>query len=251
MKVLLRVVVFLAAFLGVAVAGAPLSVVLNLAGLEGRGVRYAAVTGTVWRGAIEGLSIGGQTVGRVNLVVDPMALLTGAIRMDVDAAGAVQARGRATAGLGGGWSLQDATLVANLADMTRLDPEIAARGGELFVVIDEMRFDGSGRCLAARGEARSNALERAAQELDWRGPVLEGPIACEDDHLLAVLEGADDRAEVRVRALWRPGASGSVEARVETTDDRLQLALLALGFQEDAPGAFLYARTANELGGTS
>lgn len=243
MRGLALVLLFVGVLVGTLVSAAPLPPLLQLAGLQSRGLAYDRAAGSVWRGEVAGLRIGTERLGDVRLALEPAALARGQIRTRFEAAGALRGYGAAAYAPGRGWLLEDSVFVVRMTDLGAVHPELDDRGGEFRVDLAEAAVDASGRCLAARGEARTDVLTHSAADGAlgaWRGPALEGAIDCEDGDLVMRLAGADANARVAVEARIDLRTGSTVLATVETEDPSVRLALAALGFAEQ-DGAYAYA----------
>jgi hypothetical protein len=239
--------VFLGGFAVFLVAGAPLSVALRLAHVRERGIDYAGASGSVWRGVVRDVRVARQPVGDVEIAVVPAALLHGALGLDVSVRGAVRASGSARLGLDGSVRVRDASLVMETRDLARLHPAIAGRGGEVFVRLDEIVLDRTRACARAQGVIRTDVLTRGSSTADWKGPPLEGAVACADGALTVALRGAEDGVDVSVDGVLNPQGGARVHADVETESPDVAAALLYLGFQE-SPEGFSYAYVSNAQG---
>jgi hypothetical protein len=242
MRALAFVLIFFTVFAGALVASAPLPPLLQLAGLEARGLAYERATGSVWRGEVAGLRVGPERLGDVRLALEPQALLTGRVRARFEAAGALRAYGDAEYAPGRGWLIEDATFAVSMTDLGRLHPELKDRGGEFHADLARAEVDAQGSCVSAQGEARTDVLTHAGEATlvgAWRGPALEGAIGCEGGDLVVRLDGADASARVAVEARIDLRTGSTFLATVETEDPGVRLALGALGFAEQ-DGAFAY-----------
>ena len=64
---------FLVLWSGFVIAQTPLGFVLDKAGLAGQGFRWSQTTGTIWKGRIDGLRIGVQPLGDIEIEAAPLA----------------------------------------------------------------------------------------------------------------------------------------------------------------------------------
>ena len=246
MKGLSLVLVFVGALAVFLAAGAPLSVALDLADARARGLGYADASGTVWRGTLRDVRVAGQPVGDVALTAQPWSLTQGALAVSLDARGALRARGEAQVSPAGAVTLANASVVLDARDLARLHPELAGRGGEVFIQIDHAAFDAGRACRAAAGAIQTDVLARG-DGAAWRGPPLAGAITCEDGALAVALGGAEAGTDVDVQARLHPGQGVRVLANVKTESPEVAAALLYLGFQEGQEG-FSYAYGRGDAG---
>lgn len=236
------VLIFIGAFVVTLGASAPLAPLLQLAGLEARGLAYDSASGSIWRGEVAGLRVGPERLGDVRLTLAPAALLQGKLQARFEAAGPLRASGAAEYALGGDWLLRDAVFVVSMTDLGRLHPELKDRGGEFRADLALAEVNAAGDCVYAQGLARTDVLTHAGGSAMgvWRGPALEGAIACEGGDLVVRLNGADASARVVVEARIDLTTGSTFLATVETEDPAVRLALGALGFAE-RDGSFAYA----------
>jgi hypothetical protein len=232
--------IFLVALGAFLVAGLPLSTALGMLEARERGLDYESASGTVWRGSIHGARLANQDVGEVDVALSSAGLARGVAELQFQSRGALRARGVLSAGLGGAVELSDATLVADARDLGRLHPDLAARGGEFFVRLDEAAFDLRGGCARASGVVQSDVLARGGGSTGWRGPALEGAISCTDGSLTVALSGAEEGTAVSIDAMLNARSGTRVFADVSTENPEVAAALAYLGFVENESG-FSYA----------
>lgn len=84
---------FAGGLLALLVALAPLQLALNMMGVERQGLGARAVTGTIWRGELQGARLGGVGLGDVRLGLHVPGLLLGGERVWFDVQGRMSARG--------------------------------------------------------------------------------------------------------------------------------------------------------------
>jgi hypothetical protein len=243
MRLAALVAVFVLTFAVTLAASAPLGPLLRLAGVERHGFAYERATGTIWGGEVAGLSVGRERLGDVRVALEPASLLRGRLRAAFQIRGAMRGRGTAEYALDGTWLVEDAAFAVSMTDLGRLHAELKDRGGELSVSLDRARLDRRRACASVEGRARTDVLARGAGAdglAAWRGPVLEGAIACEGGEVVVRLAGADARASVAAEARIDLATGSTFVATVETEDPGVRLALGALGFAE-RDGAFAYA----------
>lgn len=136
----------LAALLLSLVALLPARVLFGALGLPAGAA--SGLSGTVWNGTAERLSLGGVTLGPVNWNARPSRLLTGQIAADVEATvpeGFVN--GTIAVGLGGTIAISD---LEAAAPMSWLVPTAGATGGQVAARFDKLAFR-AGRVETAKG----------------------------------------------------------------------------------------------------
>jgi hypothetical protein len=225
------------------VVAAPLSLALDLSGARSRGVAWSAAEGTLWNGAVRGLSAEGQDFGDITLALRPGELLSGRLGFDWRLAGqAIRANGFVRLGLDGRAHVADASGEVDLARFTRLHERFRAGGGLVRIKVTEADFALGSGCTVGVGEVWSDALTRTGPELGWAGPELRGPIACEAGTLVARASGAAGSDAVEVRAEARPDLTTQVRAEVRTNTPGAGAVLPLVGFTGGA-GVWTFVRT--------
>lgn len=218
-----------------AVAFAPLTTVLDLAGVRKSGLDWTSSSGTLLNGRMEGIRINEKNYGDAGLKLKPAALLGGALAYKVNWTGA--------AGSGAGdvalSSVRSFSLKDYKADLDLLSLEHAAlwiqqSGGRVMLDGRLIRFK-DGACAEAEGTARSDVLERNRAVLGDGWGEMSGALTCDAGDLVVPLESthaAGTRFGAQLRL--RPGLPGRFEARVSGMISReLGYMLPLAGFRKD------------------
>jgi general secretion pathway protein N len=213
---------FIASALGGLVVFAPLGAALEWAGAEQTGLSADAVEGTVWSGSLRGARLRGFPLGDVEARLSPIAMLGGRARLSLmsEAGSAVLVRGRRTVGV------QDASLALGL-DRLGLD---LPWPGAVTVSNAEAVFE-DGVCVAASGQVSTDLVQRG-----WGGPILAGPIACEDGRAVAHLSGAGAGVTVQADILVAADGAYVLQSRVEASDPAVESAVALAGFERTEEG---------------
>ncbi|MBB4210210.1 general secretion pathway protein N [Rhodothalassium salexigens DSM 2132] len=241
--------VFVAVLLAALVATVPLSVAVRLAGLPA-GVAHGGAHGTVWGGRLEAVRVHGADLGRVQLALRPLALLSGRWRLDWFADGrSALGQGRLETGLlGGGWTLSRTRLQVDLADMGL--PLPVAPLGRAWLEAERLVWRADG-CGAAEATAGTDVLAANAEALNWRGPRLDGPVQCQAGRLVARLTGATPAGgtadpasgagttEARLTLSVAPEGLARARLRLAGDDPRLGFSLPLVGFERRDGGYVL------------
>lgn len=192
-------------------------------------IGYSSVEGRVWNGSLRGLTWRGLDLGTARVSLNPLALLLGRLEIATDLDGSGLATGRAvmTRHFGGGLSIRDLALQA---DVGRL-PSIVPLRGRVVVAIDRAELGGRG-CVAATGSVETDALVSRPAGLDWSGPPLRGEIRCEGDALVVPLSGSGGAD--RVSAIMTMFADRTFRVRIEAriSDQTVVGSLSAAGFED-------------------
>lgn len=198
-------------------------------GLAGSSVVGAAgVSGVVWAGRLNDVTLAGAPIGSWKAGLDPLSLLTGQVRMTLrrDKAGTDQ---RAVLWLAG----RDRG-VERLNLRTSLD--LAVLGLPLSGDVafgDATAVFRNGRCARAGGEIRL----RLIGDGPLQGSVLRGGASCRADSWIATLSGKAGAADLVLVARAEGDGRYQLEISAATTDPDLVRALVAGGFVQDATGA--------------
>ncbi|MEM8799074.1 MAG: type II secretion system protein N, partial [Pseudomonadota bacterium] len=183
MRIWQMAALFMAALLICLLVLAPMSMIKTRAEAAVPGLRVKAADGTVWRGRLQGVSLKDERFGTIELRARPLSLLLLRLASGFKVSGSrFDAQGNAGVSLiNGGWRLEQTTLEADLARANIRDP-IPIRG-RVTLTIDRMTGT-KDQCADARGMASSNALEQSLGIIEWKGPVVEGPISCENGRVV-------------------------------------------------------------------
>jgi len=134
-------------------------------------------------------------------------------------------------------SIQNFNASFDLPQLPISDPRFAGLSGQANVMIDALRIKGT--CRQASGQLRTNILSANADSLQWTGPVLSGPISCDDEAVLAALRGRDDAYNITLDIRLYPDGVYSLDMRIDpitAAPEDFGLALGLLGFEETPNG---------------
>lgn len=209
----------------------PMRAALGAAGVERLGLSASEVTGTLWRGRLNGARLGPVALGDVRARVSLWALLAGRTELSLQGE-----TGPFRADLAAGRGELTARQVDLRAPLALLGLPAGADGALALSQAGVSFRDG--QCRSASGRLVLEGLAGPG----WEGPTLDGPLSCDGREVLARLEGRDDRvaldAELRMDAtgVWRL----AVTARPD--DPLVAAALLAQGYAEGPEGLTFDAR---------
>ena len=198
---------------------------------------FARAEGTVWNGRFEGVSFGALETDTLTWKLSFWDLIQGGIIADASA------QGGAVTG--------DMRFLANfMGDKRILAPSLTLQGlplgpslrlaGETQAQDLDIYFD-DGVCTTARGQLRSDALQRNAELLNWSGPMLAGDARCDGDDALVALGGAEGAETVRVLLRLHGNGEGEWRVAMEGATPASSAALSAAGFAPDSQGALSQA----------
>ena len=220
--------VFVSCLIVVVLATLPLSFVLRMLDLPAQGLSYSRASGTVWNGAVSGLSWRGNDLGGAKIALRPPAMLRGRLGADVtlDGSGVVTGGGYA-AMTPWGLIVDDLSLSAEIASLPLLLP----MSGKISVEIAHADVRAGG-CSQIEGAARTDALMNRPAGLAWQGPELAGPIECRGGAIVVPLKGGAESQAIAVAMTL--GADGTFGIRIEARapDSAVASVLSAIGFVE-------------------
>ncbi|RFB01651.1 type II secretion system protein N [Parvularcula marina] len=211
-----------------AVAMFPLNLALLLSAAP---VEAQKVTGTVWKGRIEGASTQGYQLGDIDVSARLLPLLTGRLQAAVKIDGPI-ARGDAiVTARPGALRFDETDARVNIAALRLKDAFGAPMSGMVDFKTDELVLTEDGRCLGGEVSLSTDTLQRSAVHYGGQGFSLAGEGACTDEVLILPLsgEGPEGQAEVTIR-VSRSGYQ--TELVIEPKDQQLAAALSAYGFEE-------------------
>ena len=91
-------------------------------------------------------------------------------------------------------------------------------------------------CQSAKGEFSTDVLQKNAGLWQWSGPVLYGPISCENGDIVSVLSGKDARQSLDVRTVMKPDGRYQAEFNIQTRDAAASALLPLYGFEPSQKG---------------
>ncbi|ODT85451.1 MAG: hypothetical protein ABS86_06170 [Sphingobium sp. SCN 64-10] len=200
----------------------PLRAAFSIFGLKDMGVAARSLRGPIWWGGAEELQIRGAQIGTVDVLLNPLQLLIGRVRINIirqlgtpeDISGAI------TIGLGGR-GIDDVTGALALA--APLAP----------LPVSRVEFEGlsvhfsGGQCIDAQGRVRARVPALISGLSLANG--LSGEARCAGTAVELPLVSQSGQEQLNIRV----SADGSYQAtmRVRTTDGLLSAALGANGFR--------------------
>lgn len=210
-------------FTGLAAAGAalisqfPLSLVSAFAGDALPST--TSVTGTVWKGQISGL----PGAPDVSVKLKPLA-------------GGVHVSGQNSqqsldvlVKMGGHMS---GDLKSSLNGFSLVDPRLQGLDGTIAINVTNLKL--SEQCIGEGGQVSTDVLQANRAKWGWEGPVLSGPLRCEDGNFVVTLTGSDKGQTVNVDLQLLTDGSYRTEVGLKTADRRAGDFLPLFGFENKA-----------------
>lgn len=236
-RLVLLAVIGLTAFVVTAAARFPLSAAVAWAADESL-LRHRSAEGTIWRGALTGVSVRGLDLGRVDVALSSRRLALFRLVAGVRVRGRdVRANALIERTWSGDWMARGPhlTLPARLlSDAVDLPGVVAVEG-------DHVRFDDAGRCVSAEATIRTNALSRFFEPAAGALSELSGPLRCDDGAWVfeAIGRGADGLV-VEARGSYALGRAGELRLDVRGAREDMTAQLALFGFTAGEDGALSY-----------
>ena len=185
----------------------------------GENIRYS---GTLWNGAVSGIDY----LGTVKFKFDPMVWVKGGLPLSFQTlSSAMQISGKASI-----TKIEDLQFTGQLAGLPTTDGRLKELLGEVNIQIAELTFGKD--CQSATGQAGTDFLSRNSARWQWQGPVLSGPIICENGDLIANLSGADSQQTLNADLRIEPNGSYRADISVRTPQPEAGLVLPLYGFEK-------------------
>lgn len=182
--------------------------------------------GTVWNGQIPNI----DGINPVHFTVKPLNMLRGKPPATFESVSPyLQFTGTAT--LAGSISTQAKGYIRGLGVF---DTRFRTLAGQYDLTLSNMRIRNT--CQSGEGQFSTNLLAENRAVWEWTGPILSGPIRCENGQIIAQLKGAD--TQQNIEAVLRIDLSGAyrVDVDVNTRDSRAEFVLPLYGFEKTEQG---------------
>jgi hypothetical protein len=223
-----HIVVFALALVVFAIASIPAALVLPQ---RPGSLTYARADGTIWRGSLEDVQLGGYQARRASWSISPLDVIQGKAIAPIDLEeGSMEGR----VILLGNWHGDRRIAIPQLRlDGAAVTGALRLPGETRFHGVDVLFEDGS--CTRAQGRIESDVLLRAGQVLNWSGPSVSGTARCEGEYARIHMMGANELGErVNVRIMLRADGSASWRVSVQTERPDTVDALAGAGFSRSA-----------------
>ena len=184
----------------------------------GSNIRYS---GTLWNGAVSDINY----LGTAKFKIEPKKWIKGGLPLSFQtSSSAMQISGKASK-----TKIEGLRFTAQLGGLPTNDGRLKELAGEVNIQIADLTFDKD--CKSAVGQASTDFLSRNAARWQWRGPLLSGPIACEDGDLIANLSGSDDGQTIKADLRIVPDGTYRADISVRTPQPAAGLVLPLYGFE--------------------
>lgn len=137
----------------------------------------------------------------------------------------------------GSASLKGAVSVQAKGDVPGLkvfDPRFRSLNGSYDLSLKDFIVRES--CLSGSGEFTTNILRENFAAWQWKGPILSGPILCEDGQVIAALSGRDADQDISVNLQLDIDGQYRANAIVKTSNPQAGFVLPLFGFEKTAQG---------------
>ena len=220
--------------LGVIISGFPARWALSFSGDNVKQlIDPISVRGTVWRGEAtlspSNLNWPIKTHYNINL----MRWLGGASALELF----IKAPGTDITGGLSPKQAKDVVAQINVSNLPIFDPRFQGIKGVISARIETLDF--SQGCVEAKGVMRTNVLASNQAHWQWLGPVLSGPIRCDQDRLKIELSGEDDAQSISAIVWLDDAGQYDIEVLADlkaSAPPEAAFVAGALGFQETDQG---------------
>lgn len=181
--------------------------------------------GTVWSGALSNL----RDVEAVNYTLKPLNLITGKMPLQVE----MKAKGLSAIGGLSRHKMKGFDFNIDVSSLPLPDPRLKGLAGEVSAKIAQAAWDKENSCISISGVARSNILTQNKSLFEWEGPILAGPISCDEEgRIIFDLKGEDEVQSIFVIVAISAAGEYRSDMRVITRDQEAALVLPLFGFEE-------------------
>lgn len=179
-------------------------------------------SGTVWNGAVNGLDV----IGTADFTITPLAMFKGQLPISFRTnSESMQSLGKASYN-----RLKDYRFTGQLSQLPIRDGRLKNLIGDVNFTIRDMAF--WKECKSASGQATTDFLARNVTHWRWKGPVLSGPISCEDGDLIVKLSGVESGQTIRADLQLSFNGSYRADISVRTGQPEAGIVLPLYGFDK-------------------
>lgn len=213
---------------------APASLVAPIIKSTGADIQYQEISGTVWRGAFNGVSTGEVYLGDVSFRLRPAAFLTGAVSADVTAQdGAALGAARIKLAIfSRRVMISNANVAFDLSTVRRYTLFGIPYQGRVEARDTTVVWSPDG-CTRAEGNIWTDVLDATSRTLVKESLLLAGPASCENGLMQITLKGANRQGETEIKIAIDPAMTYRVMASVDLGRADLENNLRQFGFEDD------------------
>lgn len=185
-------------------------------------------SGTVWNGRVSGLDY----IDVVQFKFSPKMMLKGGLPLSFQTSSqAMQMSGQASRN-----QIVGLNFSGQLANLPTRDGRLKELNGVVNVQISELKF--SKKCKSIAGNANTDFLSRNKGRWQWKGPILSGPLSCENGDLIAKLSGTENGQTIKADLRIVPNGTYRADFSVQTSQPEAAIVLPLYGFEKRS-GEFL------------
>ncbi len=233
----LAITVFILSFVGVSLANLPLSLFLNETRLNQAGLTATAISGSLWRGEIKGLSLGAHPLGDIRLKANPLSLLRLSYGGSVQIApGAAKGQGKFLLQSGPALRGENFAIIIDLARLGYRDPNGRPLRGQLSLNISKLHLQQQQDqffCNNLEGDIVSDALFVLGQYYKKELPLLRGTLNCEQGKIMLAIAGQNQIVTIDITAEISANFDYMANIMIETGDREIESLLALYGFNSD------------------
>ena len=242
MRIVGLILIFLLSLIAFLIAGFPLSKALEWSGATKRGLTYQSAYGTIWSGSLTGVNVLGQPVGHVTLDTNALSLLTGQIKASIVISGQVgEASGQVQLGPDH-LTVRNFLADINVQSLVYLDPRLRQTPSTLNTSTRVLRLSFTGACLEGEAAMQSDLLTSVGRQWRWEGPLLVGDLSCNSGALDVSIQNDGGPDKINANLSVPDIQSYSIRADVQTGNQDVIQALIALGFNKEN-NRFVYRKS--------
>jgi len=185
----------------------------------GSDIRYS---GTIWEGHISGV----DGIGDLHFRLSPKVALSGGLPIKFQTSSSAMI----LSGKASHKRIKDLRFSGPLTAIPTRDGRLQNLAGNFDVQLSDLHFNKA--CVSAKGRVNTDLLNRNHNRWQWRGPILSGPIICEDGDFIVKLLGSEN-AQI-IQADLRLAVDGQYRAdfSVRTAQPEAAIVLPLYGFEK-------------------
>jgi len=185
----------------------------------GADIRYS---GTIWNGNINGLDI----IGNAQFQLTPKSLLSSGLPLSYQTSSPVmQLSGQASR-----HHIKNFNFSGQIAGLPTSDGRLKDLAGNVNIEVAELKFNKT--CFSAAGQASTDILSLNQSRWQWKGPLLSGPLRCEDGDIIAELSGAENGQSIQATLRIKIDGAYRADFSVRTPQPEAGIVLPLYGFDK-------------------
>ena len=182
-----------------------------------------AYSGTVWAGQVRGLDY----MGTASFQLQPKKIGSGGLPLTFTS----QSPAMSISGQASRKIFKDIRFLGTLAKLPTRDGRLKQLAGQVNIQLRNIQIKDD-NCVFAEGEISTDFLALNRSRWQWQGPILSGPISCEDGDLLVNLSGQENRQIIRADLRLSHNGRYSANISVQTDQAEAGVVLPLYGFEK-------------------